>query len=109
MTIKLNHTIVYSRDKQASSAFLAEIFGLPPPVAFGPFLGVEAGNEVTLDFFDDEGGGTPQHYAFLVNEDEFDQTFGRIQGTRGGLLGRPGTRPGGRDQYPRRRARSVLR
>jgi hypothetical protein len=61
MTIKLNHTIVYSRDKQASAAFLTQLFGLPAPVAFGPFLGVEVGNEVTLDFFDDEGGGTPQH------------------------------------------------
>ncbi len=79
MTITLNHTIVYSRDKQASSAFLAELFGLPAPVAFGPFLGVEVGNQVTLDFYDEEGEGTPQHYAFLVSEDEFDQIFGRIQ------------------------------
>ena len=79
MTIKLNHTIVYARDKQASSAFLAELVGLPAPVAFGPFLGVEVGNEVTLDFYDEEGEGTPQHYAFLVSEDEIDQIFGRIQ------------------------------
>jgi catechol 2,3-dioxygenase-like lactoylglutathione lyase family enzyme len=79
MTIKLNHTIVYSRDKQASSAFLAELFGLSAPVAFGPFLGVEVGNEVTLDFYDEEGEGSPQHYAFLVSEDEFDQIFGRMQ------------------------------
>ena len=79
MTIKLNHTIVYSRDKLASSKFMADLFGLPEPVAFGPFLGVEVGNEVTLDFYDEDGEGTPQHYAFLVGEDDFDQIFGRIK------------------------------
>ena len=46
---------------------------------FGPFLGVEVGNEVTLDFYDEEGEGSLQHYAFLVGEDEFDQIFGRIK------------------------------
>jgi len=38
MTIKLNHTIVYSRDKHASSTFLTDLFGLPGPVPFGPFI-----------------------------------------------------------------------
>jgi catechol 2,3-dioxygenase-like lactoylglutathione lyase family enzyme len=107
MTIKLNHTIVYARDKQASSAFLAELLGLPAPVAFGPFLGVEVGNEVTLDFYDEEGEGTPQHYAFLVSEDEFDQIFGRIQARAVAYWADPGhrlegeinTHDGGRGVY----------
>ncbi len=50
MTIKLNHTIVYARDKRVSAAFLTEILGLPAAVPFGPFLGVQVANEVTLDF-----------------------------------------------------------
>jgi catechol 2,3-dioxygenase-like lactoylglutathione lyase family enzyme len=80
MTIKLNHTIVHSKDPRAASAFLAGIFGLPAPKPFGPFLGVEVGNEVTLDFLDAEGMEIQmQHYAFLVSEAEFDQIFGRIQ------------------------------
>lgn len=79
MTIRLDHTIVFSHDKQASSTFFADLFGLPAPVPFGPFLVVELGNEVSLDFYDEEGQGTPQHYAFLVGEDEFDQIFGRIE------------------------------
>jgi catechol 2,3-dioxygenase-like lactoylglutathione lyase family enzyme len=80
MTIKLNHTIVHSKDPRAASAFLAEIFGLPAPKPFGPFLGVEVGNEVTLDFLDAEGMEIQvQHYAFLVSEAEFDQIFGRIR------------------------------
>jgi catechol 2,3-dioxygenase-like lactoylglutathione lyase family enzyme len=79
MTVKLNHTIVYSRDKRAAANFFAEIFGLPAPARFGPFLGIEVGNEVTLDFYQAEDEVAPQHYAFLVSEPEFDQIFGRIK------------------------------
>ena len=79
MTIELNHTIVYSRNKRASSDFLAAIFGLPDPVAWGPFLAVAVANSVTLDFLDSDDVIAPQHYCFLVSEDEFDQIFGRIQ------------------------------
>ena len=38
MSITLNHTIVYARNRDASAAFLAEILGLPEPKPFGPFL-----------------------------------------------------------------------
>jgi catechol 2,3-dioxygenase-like lactoylglutathione lyase family enzyme len=80
MAIKLNHTIVHSRDPRASAHFLASLFGLPAPVPFGPFLDVQVANEVTLAFLDAEGMEIQvQHYAFLVSEKEFDQIFGRIK------------------------------
>lgn len=79
MAIKLNHTIVYSRDRQASSSFMTELFALPPAKPFGPFLCVEVANEVTLDFIEIDEPIAPQHYAFLVSEAEFDAIFGRIQ------------------------------
>jgi catechol 2,3-dioxygenase-like lactoylglutathione lyase family enzyme len=82
VNIKLNHTIVHSRDKRAAADFFTGLFGLPKAKPFGPFLGVEVGNEVTLDFMDAGAGGKairPQHYAFLVGEAEFDQIFGRIR------------------------------
>lgn len=79
MTVKLNHTIVHARDKRASAAFLSGILGLPEPVPFGPFLGVDTGNEVTLDFMDDADAIRSQHYAFLVSEAEFDAIVGRIR------------------------------
>jgi catechol 2,3-dioxygenase-like lactoylglutathione lyase family enzyme len=80
MAIKLNHTIVHSRDPRAAAEFFAEIFGRPKPVPFGPFLGVQVDNEVTLDFLDAEDMEIQmQHYAFLVSEAEFDQIFGRIR------------------------------
>ena len=79
MTVKLNHTIVHARDKRASAAFLSQILGLPDPVAFGPFIGVQTGNEVTLDFLDTDEEILTEHYAFLVSESEFDEIFARIR------------------------------
>jgi catechol 2,3-dioxygenase-like lactoylglutathione lyase family enzyme len=80
MTIKLNHTIVHSKDKQASAKFFTELFGLPAPKPFFGFLDVELGNDVTLAFLDADGMEVQmQHYAFLVSDAEFDQIFGRIK------------------------------
>jgi catechol 2,3-dioxygenase-like lactoylglutathione lyase family enzyme len=79
MAVQLNHTIVAARDKHESARFLSEILGLPAPVAFGPFLVVQADNGVSLDFADDGGEVRPQHYAFLISEDEFDEVYARVQ------------------------------
>jgi catechol 2,3-dioxygenase-like lactoylglutathione lyase family enzyme len=79
MPVQLNHTIVHATDKQRSAEFLAEILGLPEPAPFGPFLVVQAANGVSLDVADDHGPVHPQHYAFMVGEDEFDAIFGRIK------------------------------
>jgi catechol 2,3-dioxygenase-like lactoylglutathione lyase family enzyme len=78
MSVQLNHTIVWCRDQQRSATFLAETLGLGPPSRFGPFLVVEVGNDVSLDFHETDGAVASQHYAFLVAEEEFDEIFGRI-------------------------------
>ena len=77
MPVDLNHTIVYCSDKKSSAGFLADILGLPQPSRFGPFAVVEVSNGVSLDFL--EGEVHPQHYAFLVDESEFDAIFARIK------------------------------
>ncbi len=80
MPVQLNHTIVHARDKRESATFLAEMLGVAPPTPYGPFLVVQVDNDVSLDFMDDQGPVSPQHYAFLVGDAEFDQIFGRIRG-----------------------------
>jgi catechol 2,3-dioxygenase-like lactoylglutathione lyase family enzyme len=84
MSIMLNHTIVAARDKRESAAFLTELFGLPDAEPSGPFLAVNVANDVSLDYADAPDGDEirPQHYAFLVSEDEFDSIYGKI-GERG--------------------------
>jgi catechol 2,3-dioxygenase-like lactoylglutathione lyase family enzyme len=79
MTVQLNHTIVWSRDKRKSAGFLTEMLGLPKPTRFGPFLVVELGNNVSLDFHDTDDEIASQHYAFLISESEFDEVLGRIR------------------------------
>lgn len=107
MAIELNHTIVHTRDKRTAATFLAEVLGLPAPAAFGPFLGVQTANGVTLDFLETDEDFITEHYAFLVSETEFDQIFGRIRArdlvywadpyrTRRGEIN---TRDGGRGVY----------
>jgi len=80
MAIRLNHTIVAARDRDASALFLTEILGLPPPGVLGPFAVVHVG-DTSLDFMQVEEGReiATQHYAFLVSEAEFDEIFGRIR------------------------------
>jgi extradiol dioxygenase family protein len=50
---------------------------------------------VTVDFYDDDREVTPQHYAFLVDEDEFDQVFGRIEARGLAFWADPGHRQAG--------------
>ena len=79
MSISLNHTIVWCRDKKLSAHYLTQLFGLAEPHSFGPFLVVDMANGLSLDYHDVDGEISSQHYAFLVTEDEFDAIFGRIQ------------------------------
>lgn len=106
MAVQLNHTIVRSRNKHGSAEFLARILGIGPPGEFGHFVTLETGNSVSLDY-DDAERVTPQHYAFLVDDEDFDGIFERVG--REGLAyyadpghRRPGevnTRYGGRGFY----------
>ena len=78
MAIRLNHTIVAARDRDASATFLTEMLGLPAALRLGPFAVVQIG-DTSLDFMESGGEIVSQHYAFLVSEQEFDQIFGRIR------------------------------
>jgi catechol 2,3-dioxygenase-like lactoylglutathione lyase family enzyme len=77
MTAELNHTIVPARDKHASAQFLAEILGLPVGAEVGPFVQVELGNGVTLDYMN-RGDVSSQHYAFLVDDATFDAAYEKL-------------------------------
>ncbi|MFI1678451.1 MULTISPECIES: VOC family protein [unclassified Streptomyces] len=83
MSVQLNHTIVHARDNRESAEFFAELLGLEIGAEWGPFIAVVLSNSVTLDFATVPAGSiTPQHYAFLVSEAEFDAAYDKI-GARG--------------------------
>ena len=79
MAIHFNHTIVSAHDSNASATFLAEILNLAAPRRWGPFQILVAENGANLDYMETDGEITPQHYAFLVSEAEFDEIFGRVR------------------------------
>jgi catechol 2,3-dioxygenase-like lactoylglutathione lyase family enzyme len=80
MSVRFNHTIVHSRDQKQAASFLTEILGLPEPSSFGAFLVVALENGTSLDFLDaGEDQIVLQHYAFLVDETDFDPIFARIR------------------------------
>lgn len=107
MPVQFNHTIVEAEDRDTTADFLVDLLGLEPAGTYGPFRVVELSNGVCLDVVQAGGPVRPQHYAFLVEETEFDQIWARIKG-RGltfwadPLLRQPGrinTNDGGRGLY----------
>lgn len=79
---QLNHTIVWCSDKRRSADFLTDLLGLPAARPFLHFLVVELENGVSLDYYEKTGPVSPQHYAFLVSDSEFDAAFDRINTQR---------------------------
>ncbi len=92
MAIRLNHTIVAARDKESAAKFLSEILGLPAPSLVGPFAVMRVSEDTSLDYVDAHGEIKSQHYAFLVDENEFDAIFARIRERRLTYWADPGRR-----------------
>ncbi len=80
MTITLNHTIVPARDKAAAAKFFADTFGLKRGRS-GYFAPVKVNKALTL-LFDDDDKFESHHYAFHVNEREFDAILRRIKAAK---------------------------
>jgi catechol 2,3-dioxygenase-like lactoylglutathione lyase family enzyme len=79
-TVQLNHTAIYAKDKRVSAEFIAGILGLEVSVPFGPFLPIDLGNGVTLDYFEKRDEPIQsQHYAFLVPDERFDAMIARLE------------------------------
>jgi|SRR5262245_12201464 len=78
-SIVLDHTIVPSRDKERGARFFARIFGLAYQGPSGPFAPVRVNDTLTLDFDDRWQSFEPHHYAFRVEDADFDAILGRVQ------------------------------
>ncbi|MEU1891797.1 MULTISPECIES: VOC family protein [Streptomyces] len=79
-TVQLNHTAVYAKDRRLSAEFIAAILGVEVAAPFGPFLPVDLGNGVTLDYYElTDEPIQAQHYAFLVPDEQFDAMIARLE------------------------------
>ncbi|MEU0338501.1 VOC family protein [Streptomyces bobili] len=78
--VQLNHTAIYASDRHLSAEFLAAVLGLKVGAPFGPFLPVDLGNGVTLDYYEKKDEPIQsQHYAFLVPDEQFDAVIARLE------------------------------
>ena len=73
----LNHIIVPARNKDLRQSSSPTSWAWSRP-QWGPFRPVQTSNGVTLDFVDSKDVRT-QHYAFLVDDTEFDASFARVK------------------------------
>jgi len=82
MTITLNHTIVPARDKEAAAQTFAELFGLSFEGVSGHFAPVRVNETLTFLFDDDVDACESHHYAFYVDDAEFDAVLQRVEAAR---------------------------
>ncbi len=78
MEITLNHTIIPSKNNCKSARFYERIFGFEFIKEWGHFAVVKVNSTLTLDFQTKEKF-YPLHFAFKVNDYEFDQILSRIK------------------------------
>jgi len=78
MAVTLNHTIVHARDPAATARFLTEVLELPPAKQLGHFTVVQVG-DTSLDLLQTDERISSRHFAFLVDEFEFDAVFERLR------------------------------
>jgi catechol 2,3-dioxygenase-like lactoylglutathione lyase family enzyme len=80
MPVTFNHCILAARDRHESASFLANILGLPEPTSWGPFTQVQLDAGVTIQFAEPPVDEIQmQHYAFLVDDERFDEILGRVE------------------------------
>ena len=78
MEITLNHTIVPSFDNVESAKFYAKIFGFEYVKEWGHFAVVKVNQTLSLDFLVKDQFSS-LHYAFKVDDQQFDEILQRIK------------------------------
>jgi len=77
MGFELNHAIVRCTDREAAAQFFADLIGVAPPRASGPFAAVRVNDRLTLDFYDADVFAFG-HFAFLVDDPRFEAILDRV-------------------------------
>jgi catechol 2,3-dioxygenase-like lactoylglutathione lyase family enzyme len=78
MPATFNHTIVASRDREASAAFYRAILEADDAPCWGPFVNICLAGGVMLQFAEPPAEIQMQHYAFLVDDAHFDRAYQRL-------------------------------
>jgi catechol 2,3-dioxygenase-like lactoylglutathione lyase family enzyme len=80
--VRLDHLIVFAKDKRTSVEFFAEMFGEVAPVVAGPFAAVRLSDGRILDFAEPCIDFPGLHLAMRVDDATFDAVVGRLRAWR---------------------------
>lgn len=79
MTVLFNHAIIAARDRRESASFFSRLFDLDEPTSWGPFALVAFDGGAFLQFAEPGINDIQmQHYAFLVDDQRFDEIYQRL-------------------------------
>ena len=80
MSVQLDHTIVFARERRKAAALIAAILDVPwAESGVGPFCPVYVNDGLTLDFIDTDEAFPIYHFCFRVGPDHFEAILGRIR------------------------------
>ena len=78
MTARFNHTIIASLDASATAEFYRDLLEADDAPDWGPFVNIQIGDGVLLQFAAPPIEFPPQHYAYLVDDEHFDRAYAKI-------------------------------
>ena len=74
-TARFNHTIIAATSRHASAEFYRHVLEADDAPSWGPFENLRLDGDVLLQFAEPPIEFPPQHYAFLMSEDQFDRAL----------------------------------
>jgi catechol 2,3-dioxygenase-like lactoylglutathione lyase family enzyme len=78
MTAHFNHTIIASIDAAEMAEFYRDLLEAEHAPDWGPFVNIQIGGGVLLQFATPPIEFPPQHYAYLLDDEHFDRAYARI-------------------------------
>lgn len=82
MSIKLDHTVLYTKNHHKAANEFADVMGLPAGRIAGEgyeFTAVPVNSELSIYFMDRDNVNLEQHMAFTVDGKTFDQILKRLK------------------------------
>ncbi|GAA4283197.1 VOC family protein [Brevibacterium daeguense] len=78
MTAHFNHTIIASTNPAEMAGFYQDLLEADEAPSWGPFVNLQIGHGVLLQFATPPMEFPPQHYAYLLDDAHFDRAYAMI-------------------------------
>ena len=82
MTAYFNHTIIASTDPAEMALFYRDLLEADEAPSWGPFVNIQIGDGILLQFATPPIDFPAQHYAYLVDDEHFDRAYAMLVSQR---------------------------